>query len=133
MATLSEKNEGICFMSYKITSFIAILNFFVANLNLKTICNELATVALKYFNIGLFMNVPFHKLKEFEKDDHPLPSVINYLVTNGISEDCPLSWRCIVEALESNSVSEPGLAREISKKYCKADAKQGMSFSKREA
>lgn len=93
---------------------------------MKTICNELAIVALKYFKIGLFLNVPFHKLKEFEKDEHPLPCVINYLLTNGISEDCsPLSWQSIVEALESKSVSEPGLARSIAKKYCRSEENEG--------
>lgn len=68
--------------------------------------------------------MPYHKLKEFEKDDdHGLSSIFHYLLSNGTTEGDPLTWRCIVEALNSDYVGEHGLAMSIKNKFCEVDEK----------
>ena len=74
-------------------------------------------VAHKWFKIGVQLDVPRHKLKEFEKEDDPLSAVIDYWL-NGNVEGVPVSWRSIVAALESSHVGEIGRANRISMKYC---------------
>lgn len=61
--------------------------------------------------------MPYHKLKEFEKDNDPLLSTFHYLLSNGTPEG-PITWTYIVKALNSDSVDEPGLAKFISDKFC---------------
>ena len=71
----------------------------------------------KWWDIGKKLHVPYHKLKEFEKEVDPLAAVINYWL-NGNVKDVPVTWRSIVAALESSSVDERGLAKIIMDKYC---------------
>ena len=92
---------------------------------MRTICNELARVAYKWFTIGTQLSVPHHKLKEFEKDEDHLVSTFDYLLSNGTTGGVPLTWMSIVEALDSDHVAEYGLATAIRNKFCKADEKIG--------
>ena len=85
--------------------------------DLSTICEELAKVKFKWRNIGMMLNVPYHKRKEFEDEKNPLVEIINYWL-NGNVKDVPVTWRSIVAALESDSVDEKGLAKAIADKYC---------------
>lgn len=94
------------------------IHLYIDKLDLRTICNELARVAYKWFKIGTMLGVPYHKLKEFEKDIDPLTSVFHYLLSNGTAENIPLTWISIVAALKSDHVGEPGLATCISNKFC---------------
>ena len=87
-----------------------------AQLDLGTACEELATVKYKWRDIGLKLHVPYHKLKEFEKEANPLVEVINYWL-NGNVKDVPVTWKSVVTVLESSSVDERGLAKIIMKKY----------------
>ena len=90
---------------------------YAVKLDLRTIHKELATVAYKWFKIGIQLGVPYHKLKEFEKDNDPLASTFHYLLSNGTTGGAPLSWVSIVEALNSDHVGEHGLAMSICDKY----------------
>ena len=67
------------------------------------------------------LGVPYHKLKEFEKDrvGDPLTSIFHYLLSNGTAENTPLTWMHVVVALKSDHVGEPGLATCINDKFCK--------------
>ena len=74
----------------------------------------------KWRVIGLKLNVPYHKLMEFEDAKNPFVEVINYWL-NGNVKDVPVTWRSIVTALESSSVSETSLAKKILEKYCPSE------------
>ena len=91
-----------------------------AHLDWSTICEELAKVRYKWWDIGKKLHVPYHKLKEFEKEADQLAAIINYWL-NGNVEDIPVTWRSIVAVLESSSVDERGLAKTIKDKYCQSE------------
>ena len=95
--------------------------------DLGTICEELATVKYKWRDIGLKLRVPYHRLKEFEKDSNPLMEVINYWL-NGNVEDVPVTWRSLVAVLESSTVDERGLAKTFMKKYCPSEQQKGQEW-----
>ena len=82
-------------------------------------------VSHKWFKIGVQLGASRGKLKEFEKEDDPLSAVIDYWLSGNI-EGVSVSWRSVVEALESSHVGETGLANKISKKYCCED--KGSNF-----
>ena len=58
----------------------------------------------KWWDIGMKLHVPYHKLKEFEKEPE---------------------LRSLVAVLESSSVDERGLAKTIVKKYCPSEQQKG--------
>ena len=87
---------------------------FVDSFDLKTIYNELSVVLYKWFQIGVKLGVPYHKLKEFEEEKDPLAAIIDYGLKGNI-EGSPFSWKSIVEALKEIDNS---LARRIENKYC---------------
>ena len=65
-----------------------------------------------WFKIGIQLNIPYHKLKEFENEHNPLEEAINYFL-NGNVKGVALSWDSIVEALKSEHVGEPALALRV--------------------
>ena len=79
---------------------------------------ELGNIQHKLFKFGIQLGIPHGKLKEFEKEADPLSTVVDYWL-NGNVKGVPVSWKSVVEALESSHVDESGLANSISKKYCK--------------
>ena len=89
----------------------------LAQLDLSTICEELARVKYKWRDIGLQLHVPHYKIKEFEDGKNPFVEIISYWF-NGNVKDVPVTWRSIVAVLESSIVDEGGLARIILEKYC---------------
>ena len=96
------------------TKLVMPLLFHPDRFDLRTIYNELAVVKYKWFKIGIQLNVPHHKLKEFEKEEDPLAAVFDYWLKGNV-EGIPLTWTSIVTALE---LSESGLAKRLKKKYC---------------
>ena len=103
--------------------------YYPANFTLGVICNALATVKYKWFDIGVQLGVPYHKLKEFEKEDNCLAATIGYFL-NGNVKDALLSWDSIVTALKSSSVWEPALARRIQRTYTGQECKSDKSAAK---
>lgn len=81
------------------------------------VCNELAVVKHKLFEIGTQLKVPHGKLMEFKKRDDFLSATIQYWLCGNVDKAIP-SWETIVTALKSNHVAEPGLANEIYQKCC---------------
>ena len=75
----------------------------------------------KWWNIGIKLHVPYHKLKEFEKESDSFAATINYWL-NGNVKNVPVTWRSIVAVLEASSVDERGLAQKIVKKYCQSES-----------
>ena len=100
-----------------------------ANFTLRGICNALATVKYKWFSIGIQLGVPYHKLKEFEKEDNSLAATIDFFLKGNV-EGVSLSWDSIVTALKSSSVLEPALARRIQREYSEKERKSDKSAAK---
>ena len=90
------------------------------NLNLSTICEELAEVRYKWWEIGMKLHIPHHKLKEFEREADPLAAAINYWLKGNV-RDVPVTWRSIVTALAD--VDERSLAQTIREKYSQSHNK----------
>ncbi len=79
----------------------------------------MGSIKTKWFNVGIQLGIPRSKLKEFEEERDPLSAVVDYWLEGNVTEPVvPISWKSIVAALISKHVGEPGLAEEISKKYC---------------
>ncbi len=86
---------------------------------MRTVCSALGRVKTKWFEIGIQLGIPRSKLKEFEEERDPLSAVVDYWLSGNVTEPVvPICWKTIVNALRSEHVGEPGLAEEISKKYC---------------
>ena len=83
---------------------------------MKSICSELGVVTYKWYQIGVQLGIPYHKLKEFEEERDPLVATIHYWL-NGNVEGVSISWSSIVTALKSSHVGESGLANKMKKKY----------------
>lgn len=91
--------------------------FLSASLDLKTVCKELTTVEYRWYDIGIQLGVPIHKLKLFETQ-RGLSEIVDYWLRGNI-EDASISWDFIATTLKS--VDESGLAKEICKKYCQSN------------
>ena len=57
-------------------------------------------------------------LEDLRMKDDPLSAVVECWLQGNAKNSLPLSWKSIVSALNSNHVSEWGLAERIEKKYC---------------
>lgn len=71
----------------------------------------------RWFDIGIQLGIPHHKLKEFEKEHTPFIAAMDYWL-NGNVEGISVCWESLVAALSSSHVMELGLANTISAKYC---------------
>ncbi len=86
---------------------------------MRTICHALGRVKSEWFTIGVQLGIPHSKLKEFKDECDPLSAVVEYWLNGNVTDQAvPISWKTIVKALKSEYVGEPGLAEEISSKYC---------------
>ena len=78
--------------------------------------NELATIAHKWFDIGIQLGIGYHILKGFEQQYKDSPSrclsEMLHCWLNGNGKCC-VKWEAIIEALRSASVNETGLAEKI--------------------
>ena len=83
-------------------------------------------VAYKWYEIGVQLGIPYHKLKKFEEERDPLAAAIDYWL-NGNVEGVSISWSSILTALKSSHVGEIGLANKIKKKHCLED-EEGTVF-----
>ena len=70
----------------------------------------------KWLEIGVQLGISHRKLLEFKKEDDPLSAAVDFWLCGNV-EGVPLTWRSVVEALKSEHVGEPGLARVVEKKY----------------
>ena len=95
---------------------------FPAKFDLRTICNELGSLKTKCFEIGIQLGIPHSKMLEFKKGDEPLSAAVDYWLQGNVTESVvPISWKTIVEALKSEYIGEPALAKRIGNKYCQQD------------
>ena len=114
------KKIMVCFHRYAIllTIFICICRAFIG-LNLIILNDELASVVVKYYHIGLRLGIPDYKLEEFEGDYHfgrrRFSAVLSHWWKGNTKK--PVEWESIFKALESPSVDEKGLAKYLREKY----------------
>jgi len=94
---------------------------------MRTLCRELGSIKCKAFEFGVMLGIPVYKLMEFKKEDDPLALSLDYWL-KGMVEEVSVSWRSVVEALESDYVEEKVLAEKIKKTYCKQDNLQGKGY-----
>ena len=77
--------------------------------------NELGSVMAKWFPIGVQLGINQAKLQEIETNyrtaDRCLSEVINFWLKG--NTPVAVSWKSLVEVLESHFVNEKGLAREL--------------------
>ena len=97
---------------------IRLIFYFSGSFNLKTIVNELSPVKYKSTKLGVQFGVPTYKIKEFDKDDDPLTSIVDYWLRGNVKNGPSRNWESIVSILRSRHVDESGLADKISRKYC---------------
>ena len=98
--------------------------FLLVDLDLRVICNELGSVKHLYFPIGIQLGVPHSKLTQFGKKEDPLSAVVDYWLSGSTKISLPISWRSVVDALESEHVGERGLANTIREKYYQEEDQQ---------
>ena len=101
-----------------------------AAFDLRSICAALGSIELDtWFKIGVQLGVPHRKLMEFKRGPEPLAAVIDYWLKGNVTESVvPISWKSIVDVLKSEYVGEPGLAEQISQKYCLGEG-QSVHYS----
>lgn len=91
-----------------------------ADLDLRTVCNELGEVKDDYFKIGVQLGISLAVLKRFKEEEDPLAAVIDYWLRGNTASH--ITWHTIVEALKSAYVGKyDGLADRIYSKYCSSD------------
>ena len=65
------------------------------------------------------MGIPRSKLLEFQEGRDPLSAVIDYWLRGNVTEPVvSISWESVVATLKSEYVGEPGLAEQVSRRYC---------------
>ena len=127
---MASLNTGMFLFAIGLVQAVFTFNLdYPANFTLREICNALATVKYKWFSIGIQLGVPYHKLKEFEKEAHPLVETVDYFLKGNV-EGVPLSWDSIVTALKSDHVGEPALAKHLQNVYTQQEHKPQQGTAK---
>ena len=95
---------------------------FLADLNLRVVCNELGRAAHKWFKIGIQLGIPYETLKKFEEEEDPFSAVMDHWL-KGTSADVaiPVSWHSLMGVMKGDAVNELRLATKIRKKYCRPE------------
>lgn len=89
------------------------------------ICNALARVSERWFQIGIQLGIPREKLDSFKNEVDPMSAVINYWL-NGNVIGSEISWRTIAGVLRAPAVGEIGLATELRERYCQQSTIKGQ-------
>ena len=89
-----------------------------AVLDLRNITNELGGVIDKWFRIGVQLGVNDAKLRQIGADYHSVDMCFAEVISYWLNGNTPVavSWKSIIEALESQFVSENGLANQLREK-----------------
>ena len=91
----------------------------VTGLNMQNLMNELVTVTSKYFTFGIQLKIDEDKLEEFEVNyqdaSRRFSAVLSHWKKGNTKR--PVEWESIFKALESRSVGEKGLAKQLREKY----------------
>ena len=90
-----------------------------AVLDLRSVTNELGSVMDKWFQIGVQLGLSETKLHQIESDhrtaDRCFSEVIIFWLKG--NTQVAVTWKSLVEVLESSFVNERGLAKRLREKY----------------
>ena len=79
-------------------------------------------MAYKAEKIAIELGIPFCKIEMFKKDGDFFATTMDFWLKGNIV-NVPITWEYLVTSLESDYVSEIGLAVDIKKKYCQKQEK----------
>ena len=102
---------------YLHVNYIFFMNTTTA-LDLWSITNELGSVIDKWFQIGVQLRLSKAKLGQIEADHHTVDRCFSEVISfcfNGNTQ-VAVSWKSLVEVLESPFVDEKGLAKKLREK-----------------
>ena len=89
-----------------------------SELNLRSVTNELVSVKGKWYHIGVQLGVDDTELEKIEKEyqeiDRRFSEVIKFWLRGNTS--AAVSWKSLVEVLETPFVNEKGLAKTLREK-----------------
>ena len=87
-------------------------------LDLRTITSELGSVMAKWYSIGIQLGVDQAKLKEFEINYRAADRCFTEVISFWLNGNTPVavSWKSLVEILESPFIGEKGLAMRLREK-----------------
>ena len=87
---------------------------------LKALLNELHSVRVNWYNIGLELDIPYTELncvrKVYSDPSDSLREVLIHWLKTAV--DPPPSWEAVVSALKSPLVNEMNVAAQLESKYC---------------
>ena len=87
--------------------------------DLKVLQEELIDVSSKWYNIGLQLNLQAGDLDNIKLTEHvDVRSCLCEMLKMWLRRGHP-TWQLLVKALNSRSVSENDLAKQLKRKYCK--------------
>jgi len=102
--------------------------FTATSLTLGGAFNALHSASHRWFEIGLQLGVPIFRLNIILRDMHgtmkQLRAVLEYWMNNA-TDPLP-SWKVLVDALKSPTVSESRVAEELEKKYCSPEGQSSL-------
>ena len=87
-------------------------------MDLKNITNELGSVIDKWYQIGVQLGVSESKLRQIEADYHTVDRRFTETINFWLRGNTPvaISWKSIIDVLESHFVNEKGLAKKLREK-----------------
>lgn len=80
---------------------------------MKNLTNDLSTVAIKWFGIGIQLKIEHSTLKNIESDHRSQTRCLSEMLQCWFNNDVDLKWDTILDALESPLVNEKKLAGKI--------------------
>ena len=78
------------------------------------VCEELTPIKPYWYEFGIALGVPQHKLAEFKASVYPLSEVIGYWDAGAIEPE--MTWKAVADVLRK--IEKPKLAKHIEGKYC---------------
>ena len=83
-----------------------------------SITNELGSVIDKWFLIGIRLGVSEAKLRQIEANYHTVERCFSEMISFWLNGNTrvAVSWRSLIDALESQFVNEKGLANQLREK-----------------
>ena len=92
-----------------------------SNLDLRTVYETLFEARTNWYNIGLQLGLPEADLAAIKLENSMLQDCLREALAKwlrGVNQDSKPTWKRLVDALRSQSVSENQLAQFIEEKYC---------------
>ena len=97
---------------------IEFLSHHVAVIDLRSIRNELRSVLIKWYEIGAQLGVNGAKLREIQIDCHTVERCFSEMISFWFkgNTEVAVTWKSIIDALESPFVNEKHLANQLREK-----------------